>query len=67
LDQPSFDHSNFLRNRTGLLEHELAGEFFRGLVEQARKLLSSAHFTVDVMLAEAWASLKSFKQGWQAG
>src|SRR6516162_10286539 len=64
LDEASFDHSSFTTNRKRLLEHEVAGEFFRGVVEQARvlKLLSSEHFTVDGTLIEAWASLKSFKR-----
>jgi transposase len=64
LDEASFDHSSFSTNRTRLLEHEVAGEFFRGVVEQARalKLLSDEHFTVDGTLVEAWASLKSFKR-----
>jgi len=64
VDELSFDHSTFSRNRARLLAHEVAGEFFRGVVEQARalKLLSSEHFTVDGTLIEAWASLKSFKR-----
>jgi transposase len=64
LDEPSFDHSTFSRNRARLLAHEVAGEFFRGVVEQAGslRLLSSEHFTVDGTLIEAWASLKSFKR-----
>src|ERR1700736_1735057 len=63
-DEASFDHSTFSRNRARLLEHEVAGEFFRAVVEQARglKLLSDEHFTVDGTLVEAWASLKSFKR-----
>lgn len=63
-DEASFDHSTFSRNRTRLLAHEVAGEFFRAVVEQARglKLLSDEHFTVDGTLVEAWASLKSFKR-----
>jgi len=62
--EPSFDHSTFSRNRARLLEHEVAGEFFRAVVKQARglKLLSDEHFTVDGTLVEAWASLKSFKR-----
>jgi len=64
VDEPSFDHSTFSRNRARLLAQEVAGEFFHGVVEQARalKLLSSEHFTVDGTLIEAWASLKSFKR-----
>lgn len=55
----SVDHSTFLRNRARLLVHEVAGEFYRGVVEQARVLrpLSHEHFTVDGTLVEAWASL----------
>src|SRR6201982_3755054 len=64
LDEASFDHSSFSANRQRLLEHEVAGEFFRGVVAQARalKLLSGEHFTVDGPLIEAWASLKSFRR-----
>src|SRR5216683_1952838 len=63
-DEASFDHSTFSRNRQRLLAHEVAGEFFRAVVEQARglNLLSDEHFTVDGTLVEAWASLKSFKR-----
>ena len=64
LDEPSFDHSSFTTNRRRLLEHEVAGEFFRQIVAQAQALglLSNDHFTVDGTLIEAWASLKSFKR-----
>jgi len=64
LDQASFEHSSFTTNRDRLLEHEIAGEFFRGIVAQAQALglLSNEHFTVDGTLIEAWASLKSFKR-----
>src|ERR1044071_1157744 len=34
LDEPSFDHSSFTTNRTRLLEHEIAGEFFRAIIGQ---------------------------------
>jgi transposase len=64
VDEASFDHSSFSRNRARLLEHEVAGEFFRAVVAQARtlRLLSDEHFTVDGTLVEAWASLKSFRR-----
>jgi transposase len=64
MDEASFDHSTFSRNRARLMEHEVAGEFFRAVVEQARalRLLSDEHFTVDGTLVEAWASLKSFRR-----
>jgi transposase len=61
--EPSPDHSTFSRNRERLLEHDVAGEFFRAVVELARseKLMSDEHFTVDGTLIEAMASLKSFR------
>jgi transposase len=61
MDEPSFDHSTFSRNRARLLEHEVAGQFFGAVVEQARRLglLSDEHFTVDGTLIEAWASLRA--------
>lgn len=64
MDEPSFDHSTFSRNRARLLEHAVAGEFFHAVVEQARRLglLSAEHFTVDGTLVEAWAARKSFKR-----
>ena len=63
LDEPSFDHSSFCRNRARLLEHDVAHEFFARIVEHAQDLglMSDEHFTVDGTLIEAWASLKSFK------
>lgn len=64
MDELSFDHSSFSRNRERLLKHAVADEFFRAVVEQARALglLSDEHFTVDGTLVQAWASLKSFKR-----
>jgi transposase len=63
MDDPAFDHSTFTKNRDRLLEHDVAGQFFAAVVEQARGLglLSSDHFSVDGTLIEAWASLKSFR------
>ncbi len=62
-DEPGFDHSSFSRNRARLLKHDMAGEYFRTVVAEARelKLTSDEHFTVDGTLIEAWASLKSFR------
>ncbi|MCU0677247.1 MAG: IS5 family transposase [Myxococcota bacterium] len=50
-------------NRERLLEHEVAAQFFRAIVEQARakNLMSAEHFSVDGTLIEAWASAKSFR------
>jgi transposase len=62
--EPTFDPTSFTKNRERLLAHDVANEFFRAVVEQARKaqLMSSEHFTVDGTLIDAWASLKSFKK-----
>ena len=62
IDEP-FDHSTFSKNRGRLLEHDVAGEFFRRVVQRAKAdgLMSDDHFTVDGTLVEAWASLKSFR------
>jgi len=63
MTETSFDASTFTRNRERLLEHDVAGKFFRVVLEKAReqKLMSDEHFTVDGTLIEAWASLKSFR------
>ena len=61
---PVFDHSVFSVNRERLLEHDVANEFFRQVVRQARHygLMSKEHFTIDGTLIDAWASLKSFRR-----
>jgi len=63
LEEPSFDHSTFTRNRERLLTHAVAEQFFAQIVQQAKRahLISGEHFTVDGTLIEAWASLKSFR------
>ena len=63
LEESSFDHSTFSRNRERLIEHDIALRFFEAVVRQAklRGLTSSEHFSVDGTLIEAWASHKSFK------
>jgi transposase len=63
LDEASFDHSTFAKNRERLLEQDIARQFFFYIVIHAHKLglLSDEHFTVDGTLIEAWASLKSFR------
>ena len=63
IDQPAFDATTFTKNRTRLLDHEVADEFFAAVVRQAklRRYISSDHFSVDGTLLQAWASHKSFK------
>jgi transposase len=64
LEERAFDHSTFSKNRARLIEHEIAKEFFAGVIRQAReqRLLSDEHFTVDGTLIDAWASFKSLKR-----
>lgn len=64
LEERSFDHSTFSKNRSRLIEHDIAKGFFAGVVRQAQaqELLSDEHFTVDGTLIEAWASIKSLKR-----
>ena len=64
LEERAFDHSTFSKNRERLIEHEIAKEFFAGVIRQARsqQLLSDEHFTVDGTLIESWASFKSLKR-----
>jgi transposase len=64
LEQASFDHSTFSKNRERLLSEKLAQKFLHEVVEIARQhdLISDEHFTVDGTLIEAWASMKSFKR-----
>lgn len=63
IDDESFDATTFTKNRERILKEEFVGEFFRTVVEQARKrrFLSDEHFTVDGTMIEANASMKSFK------
>jgi transposase len=62
--EPTFDATSFTKNRERLLKHDVAGEFFRIVVEHARRshLMSNEHFTVDGTLIDANASLKTFKR-----
>lgn len=53
----------FRRTRERLLAGDVAAKFLCAIVDQAcvRKLLSRDHFSVDGMLVEVWASVKSFR------
>jgi transposase len=64
LEEASLDHSTFSKNRERLIEHEIAKDFFGGVIDQAKaaRLLSDEHFTVDGTLIESWASFKSLKR-----
>src|SRR5262249_14526334 len=62
LDDEVWDATVFTKNRERLLEGEVAKDFLRLVVEEAREQgwASDEHFTVDGSLLEAWASAKSF-------
>jgi len=64
IDDASFDHSTFSKNRARLLSHKVAPRFLGVIVRMARRknLVSDEHFTVDGTLIDAWASMKSFKK-----
>jgi len=63
LQDPVWDASTFSKNRDRLIEADIAVGFLENVVAKANEegLLSSAHFSVDGTLLEAWASLKSFR------
>jgi len=63
VDDPTWDHSTFSKNRDRLLEGEIAAKLLSAVLVQPRvkRLLSTDHFSVDGTLIEAWASMKSFK------
>ena len=62
-DPGSFDRSTFSKNRSRLLDGDIARGFFEEVVREARErnLLSEEHFTVDGSQLEAWASHKSYR------
>ena len=62
MDEPVWNHAVFSKNRERLLNQEIAQEFFRRVLAQAKDQLSDEHFTVDGTLIEAWASQKSFQK-----
>ncbi|OWW04770.1 transposase [Rhizobium sp. R72] len=63
IDDRSWDHSVFSKNRDRLLEGDIAAKFLGAILSQpkVKRLLSTDHFSVDGTLIEAWASIKSFK------
>src|SRR5947209_13631831 len=64
MDESVWVATVFTKNRDRLLEGEIAGLFFSGVLAQARAadLLCDEHFSVDGTLIEAWASQKSFQR-----
>ena len=64
MDDSVWDVTVFTKNRERLLDGDIAGAFFRAVLQQAgeKNLISGEHFTVDGTLLEAWASAKSFQR-----
>jgi transposase len=64
LSERAFDHSTFSKNRQRLINQDVSRKFFDEVVVEARAtgLVSGDHFSVDGMLVEAWASVKSFRR-----
>ena len=63
IDDRTWDHSTFSKNRDRLLDGEIAAKFLAAVLAQpkVKRLLSGDHFSVDGTLIDAWASMKSFK------
>lgn len=63
LDEVTWDHSVFSKNRDRLLANEVTEAFFAEVMALAdeKGLLSKEHFSVDGTLIQAWASQKSFR------
>lgn len=63
MDDPVWVPTTFTKNRSRLLEGDIAQRFLRETVALAQQhgLTSAEHFSVDGTLLEAWASQKSFK------
>lgn len=59
-----WERSSFSKNRTRLIDGEIADRFFSLVVALAdsKGLVSKEHFSVDGSVIEAWASLKSFQK-----
>jgi transposase len=64
MDEPVWDVTVFTKNRTRLVNADVARKFLALVVEEAQalNLMSDEHFTVDGTLLEACASLKSFRR-----
>ena len=63
LDDPVWNSSSFCKNRDRFLATDVSAKLLNGVVthKKVRHLLSRDHFSVDGTMAEAWASMKSFK------
>jgi transposase len=62
IDEPIWNHAVFSKNRSRLLNEEVAQDFFARVTQLAEGFMSDEHFTVDGTLIEAWAGQKSFQR-----
>ena len=64
LMEPSFGATVFTKNRRRLLRHRVGRKLFEEVAYEAdrRGLMSDEHFSVDGILIEAAASIKSFRR-----
>ena len=56
LDEPVWNHAVFSKNRERLLNQEVAREFFRRVLAQAKPHLSDEHFSVELPAGDRWPS-----------
>ena len=65
VDDAVWDATVFCKNRDWSLDGDIAKKFFVAALNllQARRLLSSQHFSVDGTRSEAWASIELRTQG----
>ena len=52
MDEPVWNHAVFSKNREPLLNQEVAQEFFRRVLAQAKPYLSDEHFTIRTVESE---------------
>ena len=64
MDAPVWDVTVFTKNRDRLLAGDIAVAFLLAIMGDpaVKRLLSDEHFSVDGMLIDAWASMKSFRR-----
>jgi transposase len=64
LDEGSFDHSVFSKNKERLFNTEVSARFFAEVygISREEDWASNDHFSADGTLIESWASLKSFRR-----
>ena len=64
MDAPVWDVTVFTKNRERLLAGDIAVAFLLSVMGDpaVKRLLSNEHFSVDGILIDAWASMKSFRR-----